>query len=443
MILLVNPDLPPGSPWGRSRMLPPLGLLYIAAVLEKGGFEVEIFNNYLLNKPIDEIKSKVSHLNPEIIGISCNSVNYGRCVEIARAARHAAPKSVVVVGGPHATCMPETLLMHEEIDYVIVGEGERSMLELAKCIVEKRSSHIASIPGIAYRAEGRVIRNPQSFIEDLDWVPIPARHLIDLSSYERNIDYLPVKPVDVLNVIRGCPFKCRFCETKGIWGSKPRAFSPKRVVEELEILIENHGTQGAYFIGDNFTINGKWVKEVCDLIKMHKLSIEWVCDTRVDLVSRELLRCMRAAGCRTIWFGIESGSPQVLSMLNKGISLEQASKAVKLCREEGIKVACSFMLGVPGETLKDMEATLNFALRLNPDWCQFNVYIACPGSSLYDEVVENGLYDRRSDFVYFVKTEEFNYDALMEIQKRFHRAFHRSPRRLIKRAYEHAKTLFS
>ncbi|MCX8178157.1 MAG: radical SAM protein, partial [Candidatus Bathyarchaeota archaeon] len=244
-------------------------------------------------------------------------------------------------------------------------------------------------------------------------------------------------------VIRGCPFKCRFCETKGIWGSKPRAFSPRRVVEELETLTLNYGSKGVYFIGDNFTINGRWVKEVCDLIKKRRLDMEWACDTRVDLVSRELLRSMKMAGCRTIWFGVESGSPRVLDKLNKGISLEQAYKAVRLCREENIKVACSFMLGVPGETSKDMEATLNFALRLNPDWCQFNIYIACPGSSLYDEVVENGLYDRRSHFIYFVKTDEFNYDSLMEIQKRFHKVFHRSPRRLIRRAYERAKTLLA
>lgn len=225
-------------------------------------------------------------------------------------------------------------------------------------------------------------------------------------------------------------------------GARPRAFSPKRVVEELEILVSNYDAKGVYFIGDNFTMDGRWVREVCELIKKHSLNIEWVCDTRVDLISRELLRVMMASGCRTIWFGIESGSPRILDKLNKGITLKQASNAVKLCREEGIKVACSFMLGFPGETMEDMDATLKFAMQLNPDWCQFNIYIACPGSSLYDEVVEEGLYDRRSDFIYFVKTNEFNYDSLMEIQKRFHKVFHRSPRRLIWEALKRTKALF-
>jgi anaerobic magnesium-protoporphyrin IX monomethyl ester cyclase len=149
---------------------------------------------------------------------------------------------------------------------------------------------------------------------------------------------------------------------------------------------------------------------------------------------------MKSAGCRTIWFGVESGSPRVLEKLNKGITLQQAIHAFKLCREVGIKVACSFMLGTPGETLEDMYATLRFAMKLNPDWCQFNIFIACPGSILYDEVLEGGLYNRRDGFLLYVKTEDFNYESLLEIQKLFHRTFHKSPSRIVKRIVERVKS---
>jgi radical SAM superfamily enzyme YgiQ (UPF0313 family) len=440
MILLINPHLPAESPWGLSKMLPPLGLTYIAAALEKEGFEVKILDNYLFKKPISHLKFLVKKFNPEMTGISCNSVTYKNCIEIARAVKEAVPKSKVVVGGPHPTYMPESMLRYKEVDFAVMGEGELAMVELAKRVIDGDNSNFTEVPGIAYRHNGKIVKNPPRFIEDLDSIPIPARHLIPLSKYDRRIEFLDVEPVDTMNVIRGCPFNCKFCETKKLWGSKPRTFSPNRVVEEIEHLTANYNSKGIYFVGDNFTINKKWTETLCNLIKEHKLDIEWVCDTRVDLISRDLLKIMKSAGCRTIWFGVESGSPRVLEKLNKGITLQQAIHAFKLCREVGIKVACSFMLGTPGETLEDMYATLRFAMKLNPDWCQFNIFIACPGSILYDEVLEGGLYDRRDDFLLYVKTEDFNYESLLEIQKLFHRTFHKSPSRIVKRIVERVKS---
>jgi radical SAM superfamily enzyme YgiQ (UPF0313 family) len=218
-----------------------------------------------------------------------------------------------------------------------------------------------------------------------------------------------------------------------LWGEVCRFFSPFRVVNEIEYLIDNFGSRGIYFIGDNFTINKSWVLKVCKLLQKRNLNVEWMCDTRADLVSRELLKAMRHAGCRTIWFDVESGSPRILSKINKGIKLDQVVRAVELCREEDIKIACSFMLGIPGETLEDMEASLKLAKKINPDWCQFNIFIACPRSNLYDEVVQKRLYDRMDDFLAYVKTEDFNYESLLKIQQRFHKEFHRSPKRIIRR----------
>ncbi len=425
---------PTKSPWIIGRKFPPLGLAYVGAVLEEAGFQVEILDNYLLKQPIDYVKHEIKRLNPEIVGITCGSVTYQRCIETAKAIKEVSPSSRVIVGGPHPSFLPDSMLQHSEIDYVVMGEGESAMVKLSTHIAKHGDDRaIASIPGIAYRYEERIVKTTPKLIDDLDEIPYPARHLLPMHLYEREIEFLSVKPVDTMNMIRGCPFNCAFCETKRIWGSKCRAFSAPRVVEEINYLINEFGSRGIYFIGDNFTINKKRTVEICKLIKKQGLDIEWVCDTRVDLISRELLREMKAAGCRTIWFGVESGSPRILEKITKGITIEQVVHAFKLCKEEGIRTASSFMLGIPGETVNDMKATFNFAKSLDPDWCQFNIFIAYPLSPLYEEILQKGLYDRVEDFVVYPKTENFNYDSLLKIQKRFHKDFHRSPKRILRK----------
>jgi len=425
---------PPHSPWGLSGRLPPLGLTYVAASLEKADFQVQILDNYNLRKPIEEVKKEVRRLEPEIVGITCGSVTYRPCIETAKAVKEAIPSCKIVVGGWQPTYMPESLLQHKEIDYLVMGEGERAMAELADSITKgEKESDIAEIAGVAYRHNGKTVMTPPKFIEDVDQIPFPARHLLSMDIYDRAAPYFDSKPMDHMNVVRGCPHNCAYCETKKLWGSRVRAFSPARVVAEIKHLAENFGTRGVYFVGDNFTINKKRTAELCRLMRKEKLDIEWVCDSRVDMVSRELLKEMKAAGCRTIWFGVESGSPRILEKLNKKVTMEQVTHTFRLCKEEGIHIACSFMLGLPGETIKDMEATFKFARKLDPDWCQFNVYVAVPGSALYNEVMENRLYDRVEDFVTYVKTDEFDYETVVKIQHRFHSTFNRSPKRILKK----------
>ena len=425
---------PAKGPWIHGRHFLPLGLAYVAASLEKAGFPVDVLDNYLLEKPIAEVKLLIKQRNPEIVGITCGSATYSRCIETSKAVKEMLPSCKVVVGGWHPTYEPESMLQHPEIDYVVMGEGERAMVELAAHITKGRTSkHLMDIAGLAYKNEGRIVKNPQRFINNLDEVPFPARHLLPMHLYARQIEYLEVKPVDNMNIARGCPYNCAFCETKQLWGSACRGFSPKYVLEEIKHLMANFGTKGIYFINDNFTMRKKDTSELCALIRKEKVDIEWVCDTRVDLVTREMLREMKTAGCKTIWFGGESGSQRILDKLNKHVSLEQTETAFKMCREEGIHTACSFLLGVPGETIDEMNMTFKFARKLDPDWCRFNIFVAVPGSTLYREVMEKKLYDRLEDFAAYVKTDEFDYEKVLGIQRNFHRNFNRSPRRVVRK----------
>jgi len=433
VILLMTTAPSKKSPWGLPKRLPPLGLAYVAAALEKAGFQVEILDNYQLKKPIDYVKLEIERLSPEIVGITCGSVTYKRCIETAKAVKEVLPSCKVVVGGWHPSYMPDSMLQHPEIDYVVLGEGERAMVELTTNITEcEDESDIATLPGIAFRHAGKIVKTAPKFISELDQIPFPARHLLPMHLYDRTIEYLSVKPVDTMNVIRGCPYNCTYCEIRKLWGQKVRAFSPPRVVEEIDNLVKTYGSKGIYFVGDNFTIHKKRTIEMCNLIKKHKLDIEWACDTRADLISRELLKEMKDAGCRAIFFGVESGSPRILKKLNKQITLQQFVHAFKLCREEGIQIACSFILGTPGETVNDMKATFKFAKKLDPDWCTFEIFIAYPDSALYQEVMERGLYDRVEGFLAYVKTEDFNYESLLEIQRRFQTGYNLSPKRTIR-----------
>lgn len=418
------------GPWELGRKLPPLGLAYVAAALEENGFQVEIFDNYLLKKSIHEFKQMIKHSKPEIVGITCGSTTYHRCIETAKAVKEVLPACTVVVGGWHPSYDPESMLQHSEIDYVIMGEGENAMKELSTCVMNGDDQAAMKIPGVAYRQKGKVIKNAPKFAGNLDEFPFPARHLLPMHLYDRNSELLNVEPVDTMSVARGCPYKCAICETRNIWGPNCRGFSPKRILEEIYHLVSKYDTKGIYFVNDNFTIRKKETVETCKLLKQEKLDLEWLCDTRVDLISRYLLRKMKEAGCKTIWFGAESGAPHILKKINRGITLDQIRAGVRLCREEGIQVACSFMLGIPGETLKDMEATLKFAKNLNPDWCQFNIFVAYPDSILYQEILKNHLYDRKEDSLLYVRTKDFDYKLLLDLQKRFHREFNQSPRRI-------------
>jgi anaerobic magnesium-protoporphyrin IX monomethyl ester cyclase len=266
---------PLNSPWGVPEKLPPLGLAYVAAALEKADFQVQILDNYHLKKSSEQIKLEIRRLKPEIVGISCASVTYQRCVETAKAIKEILPSCKVVVGGWHPSYMPESLLQHPEVDFLVMGEGEQAMVELANSITkDEDKAAIAKIPGIAYRRNGKTVKTPLQFIQDVDQIPFPARHLLPMHIYDRIIPYVNANPVDTMNVVRGCPYNCAYCETRRLWGSKVRAFSPPRVVDEINHLIQNYGSKGVYFVGDNFTIHKKRTIELCKLIRKEKLDIE-------------------------------------------------------------------------------------------------------------------------------------------------------------------------
>jgi radical SAM superfamily enzyme YgiQ (UPF0313 family) len=423
---------PSNAPWFHGKRLPPLGLMYVAAALEQAGHEVQMLDNYLMQQSTEEVQQLVLKLQPSIVGITCGSATYKKCVETARAIKQVTPGCKIVVGGWHASYMPESLLETSEIDYAIMGEGERAITDLVTFLVKEDYFGASTVAGVVCRSSSGVIKNDPKFI-NMDELPFPARHLLPLEKYDRNIEFLKAKPADVMSISRGCTFSCGFCETKKLLGNINRQFSPQRVMDEVNNLVTKYNTKGIYFINDNFTMRKNQTAEFCDLLIKSKLDLEWVCDTRVDLVNQEILNKMASAGCKTIWFGIESGSQKVLNHINRNITLEQIEEAIKMCRKAGIQIACSFMLGMPSETKEDLLTSYRFADKLDADWCQFNVFIAYPDSPLWREMLETGKYTQLDDFLYSYKIGEFDYGELMRIQKQFFKDYHRAPKRILKR----------
>lgn len=441
-VLLMTTAPPEKDTWYHGKKLPPIGLMYVASALEKAGFNVQMLDNYLMNKPLSEVKQLITSLNPLMVGMTCGSATYARCVETAKTVKEAKPDCVVAVGGWHASYLPETLLSHQEIDYVVMGEGERAITQLATALAAGDLNSAQTVAGVACRGKNGNIVNAPKFIENMDEIPYPARHLLPLELYDRTIEFLDAKPADVMSISRGCVFNCGFCETRKLWGNICRGFSPQRVIGEIEDLQAKYGTKGIYFINDNFTLRKEKTKELCRLMIDKKLDLEWVCDTRVDLVDEELLELMSKAGCKVIWFGVESGSEKVLQRIGRNTKPEQVQEAFKLCKKHGIKTACSFMIGLPDETLADMEVSLKFAKKIDPDFCMFNIFIAYPDSKLYNEMLQSGKYTQLDDYLLSVKTDEYDFESLKAVQWRFFKSFHMTPRQIMKRVKREGPVTF-
>lgn len=431
-LMLINPHPTDDSPFYVGEKLPPLGLAFLASVLRKNGFEVGIFDNYLFRKSVNEVVKIIKRRDPSMVGITCSSMTYQPCVRLAEKIKEELSVPIVV-GGPHPTVLRETMLQHSFIDYVVLGEGEYTLLELVKAL--SKEANPDKVKGLAYKKDDETIytgRRP--FIRNLDALPHPARDLLPMSKYPRKSQFLSVTPVSNINSSRGCPYGCRFCSVRSIWGRRYRCFSPKWVLDEIEELVNTYRTKGIYFREDNFTVDKQRVVNISNGILDRELDIKWVCESRVDLVSESLLEKMWKSGCESMWFGIESGSHRVLNYLNKGITLEQIKNAVQMCKKVGIKVGASFIIGLPCEDPEEMKKTLALAKKLEVDWCWFNIFVGIPFSPLYMEIMEKKQYSHVDDnYLVYVKTEKFDYETMKRIKEEFVKAYMRG--RILKPNY--------
>lgn len=418
----------------------PIGLAYIVAVIEKEGYELKVVDATAVGYDFEDVREIIKDFNPDVIGQQTFYDNLESCYQIARIAKEINPEVKVVLGGPHTTIYPDEAIKEKCIDFIVIGEGEITIKNLLDSF--KNGNNYYEVRGIVWKDGDKVIRNsPQPFIEDLDTLPPPARHLFPMERY-RASSHLKGSRLMSLIASRGCPFRCSFCWVPNSFGKKVRYNSPIRVIEEMKVLKERYGADCIRFWDDTFTVNKKWVHEFCDLLIKENLNIPWSCLTRVDMVDPELLRKLKTAGCYQILYGIESGSQRLLDLIQKDITLEKARYSVRITKERGIETFCSYMLALPSETKEESEQTIKFALELDSDYVLFNLTVPYwAGPRFRDLALQHGtilkanngkseLFDNPT-YVPFGRTSE----ELKKIVKKAYRRFYFRPSYILNKLF--------
>ncbi len=380
--LLIRPDTPKLYGVGGQCAFP-IGLGYIAAVLEKQHdvAVIDMMANKLSNSALAD---KVSSVNPDVVGITSDTLTFQRAIDVAEVVKQVNNKIITVVGGAHCNVLPDYPLKYNCFDISVYGEGERTSVELWDRLENNKSYD--DVNGIAFRRGNSVVTNPkQELIEDLNALPLPARHLFPMNRYVG---------MHTMGTSRGCPFSCSYCSNNVVWSRRYRFRNTEGVVGEIRSLVDEYGAKEIYFREDLFTINRDRVIDLCTKIRDNGLHFSWECESRVDTVDREMLTAMKDVGCKLIWFGVESGSQRMLDYLNKHITLSQIRNTYKLCHDVGIKAGASFMIGVPSETDDDIRATISLAKEVKPEFAWFNIFTGYPTSPLYEHTKKNGLYEK-------------------------------------------------
>jgi len=441
-VLLVHPPLTGKERYGKyaesGSYLPPLGLCYIAAVLEKEGVDVRIVDGLCLNLTIEDVLREIGEYRPDMVGLSAYSIACERTRELARRIKEQEPVPVVI-GGPHVTVFGEEVLQDDCFDVAVFGEGEYTTLELVRALEEGRED-LGDIQGIAFRRNGGIVRTPdRGYIQDLDSLPFPARHLLPpLDTYHPTPMVYRRRPVTSMVSSRGCPFQCIFCER--IMGEQYRVHSAERVVNEMEDLVERYGIKEFTFYEDNFAVSKERVFRICELLHERGLRVSWSCEAHANVLTRDTIGAMKEAGCWLLSIGIESGDQRVLDFIQKGTTLERIRRVVGWCDEAGIRVRGYFMIGNPTETRETIRRTIDFAKSLPLHTVNFCLIFLNRGSKLYDIARQYGEVDMDpslvtghpgGDSIGFVP-DGLSREYLVNIQKRAYREFYLRPAQVLR-----------
>lgn len=418
---------------------PPLGLLYIAGYLEKfSNYPLTVIDSQVERLDYVSLTERIKAIRPDVVGLTTMTFTLIDVLKTISLVKGIDKSIRIVLGGPHVHLFPEETIMLKNVDYIVLGEGERTFKYLLDTMDDK--SALKNIPGLVFKDNGKIINTgiPPA-IQDPDEIPFPARHLVPYKKYTSLLSKDDI--VTTIFTSRGCPFKCSFCDRPHL-GKKFRARSAANVVDELEECTKM-GIYEFLFYDDTFTVNKKRVLDICNEIVRRGLNIRWDIRTRVDTVDEEILKHLKKAGCQGIHYGIEAGTEKILKILNKGISLEQATQVFDSTRKYKIPILAYFMIGNPSETRDDIYATFKVMKILNPDYVHITIFTPFPGTKIYFDGLRTGVikedYWKRfsenpaPDFVPPHWPEIFTRDELNNLLTEGYRSFYLRPFYIIKR----------
>lgn len=392
----------------------PLGLAYIAAMLQRAGVAVAIVDcvaeDFQALVPLADgrrrhglagaaLAKRIAEYAPDLVGVSCLfSAQADAAHETCRLVKAAAPQARVIVGGAHPSAAPKEVLADPNVDAVGIGEGENLMVRIAQAL-QRGVFPPENVDGLAFRAGGRVHVHPQTErISELDTLPFPARNLLPMQAYFKyrapHGGVVRRHPCTNMITSRGCPAQCSFCSIHNVWGRKFRCHSAEYVIREIESLIRDYGVREIQFEDDNLTLRRNRIQEICQRILERGIDITWSTPNGVAAyaLDEETLALMRAAGCHHITLGIESGSEHTLKhIIRKPVRLERVRPIIASCRKLGLGVSAFFVVGFPGETRVEMQKTFDLALDLDIDTANIFVATPYPGTRMYDQCVAEEL----------------------------------------------------
>nr|MBF0221821.1 cobalamin-dependent protein [Desulfobulbaceae bacterium] len=434
MIFLVNPYITSAERYGKDigdigghQM--PLGIFYLAAALEKAGEDVCVMDCESLNVTHEEFISKVKELNGVIVGITSTTVGFYRARSLAEMLRKTIPGIHIIIGGPHMSAMPEQTMQTGVFDYGITHEGETPLTKLVSFLLHQKGE-LANVPNLYYLENGIQKTGRMEYIQDMDSIPLPARHLSkDLSIYKPPVGAYREKPVMNMLTSRGCPYHCIFCDNN-TFGRKTRFFSAEYVVNEIKQLIFTYGAKEIAFLDDTFVLDKKRLRKIFELLDADNIHFPWTCMTRVNNLDFETLEFMSNHGCWQIRIGIESGNQKVIDFIKKGITLEQVRNVANWSNSLRIKVSGFFIIGHHIDTPKTIQDTIEFALSIPLTDIIATINTPIPGTESYKLAKQYGDYQEDDwlslnywtpIFVPHGLTKEFMLKKQVEMYSRFYR----------------------
>jgi anaerobic magnesium-protoporphyrin IX monomethyl ester cyclase len=425
---------------------PPLGVLYLATVLRERGFEVSVLDQAAKGFTNEETAGWIEKERPDILGFSTFASSGRTAALISNRVKENNADTTIIFGGYFATFNSHRILKkYPSVDIIVRGEGEDTVIELAECF--KKNREIKGVQGITFRNEKSIASTPdRPLLRNLDSLPFPDRRLIDVE-YHSTIAGANVAPKKFTSIVssRGCVYRCRFCACTQFARNTWRPRSVENTMEELRFLA-SEGYRQFIFVDDSFTLNQKRVIELCRNMRKEKLDMDWICEGRVDHFSYEMFREIAKAGCRILYFGIESGNQRILDYYNKQITPQQSRTAVKTARKAGVDVIIgSFIVGAPDETREEIQNTIEFAKQIPIDFPQFNILGAYPGMDVWNDFEMNGLLNDDAYWETGVVVSEICPTAVPpnESKQMIHKAFYDFVRRPNFIIGEIAKTLGS
>jgi len=394
-VLLVNPPRYEGIPVIREErceiterysVLPPYSLLQIASMLREQGHDVRLIDANGLNIDWGQTTHQMQQSSYDALIFRFTPTTFDADVRIAEISKRIQPKAFTTALCWTLRTLPREILADApELDAYVMHEYEAVTPNLFRAMSDHNSPD--QVPGVAYRDNGKLIVNPPAqAIADYDTMPLPAFDLLEsLNPYHINTPH--GKPFTIMYASKGCPFACTFCTVRRTSFKKKSA---ENIIKELKYLKSRFGLKTVSFFDETFTMDKKRILQLSEGIRADGLNVKWYCNTRVELVTKDLLQAMAKGGCRGMSFGVESGSQQILDNIQKGNTVEEAELAVRLAKEAGIKVYCSFIVGLPGETRETISETIKFIRKTRPTGAQINVAVPYPGTPMFDLAVENG-----------------------------------------------------